>query len=67
MDKIQTPFQSLLQRELTRKEFLVVLGLALLVVLKIEPIFRLFGKGHDSPLVAPSSHDPYGGNLKGIH
>jgi hypothetical protein len=50
MSTIQTRWQSLLKRNMSRKEFLGLLGLAALIVLNIEPLLRLFGKSGHPPV-----------------
>ena len=63
MSSIQTPFQNLMKKEMTRKEFLGAIGMAALIVLNIEPVIRLLTHS-SSHEVASEGYDssPYGGN-----
>ena len=62
MSNIKTQWQDLLKRDMTRKEFLGMLGLGALILLNIEPLLRLFGHGSKYPPVNGGySSDGYSG------
>lgn len=60
------PFQKLMQREMTRKEFLGAIGMAALIVLNIEPIIRLFTGSSSHATTTNYGYDSgiYGGNKR---
>ncbi len=57
------PLDSLLQREMTRKEFLSVLGLGITSILGFSSVWRLFFAKHDAPATNAKDYGakPYGG------
>ena len=57
-----TPWQALMQREVSRKEFLGLMGLGALILLNLEPILQLFGKVHTD---ATNSQSGYGSSVYG--
>lgn len=57
---------SILQKEMTRKEFLTTLGFGMAAVLGFSNILRfLFNKGHSSSRSATSASAGYGSNVYG--
>jgi hypothetical protein len=53
----QTSLQTLMKKEMTRKEFLSCLGLAALVILNIEPLLRMLGKSSPRHVSTDSGYD----------
>lgn len=60
MSTIRTQWKNLLQKDMTRKEFLGLVGFAALVICNIEPMLRLFGKDLRHPASSDARGQTYG-------
>ncbi len=61
-----TPAQALLQKEVTRKEFIATSGLAIVSILGFSTIIHfLTGHGNGRPIVASSKQSGYGSSSYG--
>jgi hypothetical protein len=62
MGNSQTPLQISLSKEITRKEFLLYIGLVFLLLTRIEPLLRMLGK---SSITWTDGNETYGSTKRG--